>query len=124
MLSALRRIHRAHPRWTLSQCAVLLEVIVAEQRGQPHTHQSICERLRLPKSTASAVISSLVREGRGPGVLLFEPDPKDRRRRLLAANSSRLDLDLDETLRRAMIDYYGNSVFSLTARSPDSPPPS
>ena len=101
---------------------MLLEVIVAEQRGQSHTHKSICERLRLPKSTASTVISSLLGDGRETSVLLYRPDPGDRRRRLLATNPVRKDLDLDETVRRAMIDYYGESVFSLAARSQDSPP--
>lgn len=122
LLAAVRRIHRVHPRWTLSQCAVFLEVLVAEEVGRFHTHKSICKRLCLPKSTASAVISSLVGDEADSSVLLFKPDLEDRRRRLLATRSERNDLKLEAAFRRAMIEYYGNSVCALVAKSPGESP--
>lgn len=113
MLAALESIYESYPHITLAQYLVALEILVAEQDGNPHTLVSLVKKLNMPFSTASRVVWSLTAEGGNIGIVKYEPHPTDRRMKYLVIDPEGLTSDVPKALTRAMLDYYGDSVRKL-----------
>jgi hypothetical protein len=100
---------------TIAEVLIALEVIDSNLDGRPHTMKSLSSRLGIPYTSVSRIVYSLTSEAQPGGVLKLVPDGKDRRRK-------NIEIDLDgfkrsgsqlRALEKAMIDYYGNSVYKL-----------
>jgi len=113
-LACLHCVRRRYPNWTLTQCLVALEAIVAEERGEPHTVISLAQTLNAPYSTISRVILSLVQGN--DGVLMHRPHPTDLRKKHVVADPKKLALPNGQVLRETMERYYGDSVYRLKRR--------
>jgi DNA-binding MarR family transcriptional regulator len=117
MLAALEVLYGDFPHITLAQYLVALEVLVAEAGGSPHTLVSLVKKLNMPYSTASRVVWSLTREGGEVGVLMYERHPTDRRKKFLVIDPNGPDPMVPRVLSRALIDYYGDSIYRLKRAS-------
>jgi DNA-binding MarR family transcriptional regulator len=111
----LTSLYRAHPYWTIAQYTVMLEVLVAQDSGKPHTITSLAEQIGMPYTTASRVVYSLTEAG-GEDVLKYEAHPGDRRKKFVVLNLDRYDDSRGRVLSQAMVDYYGDSVRALRKR--------
>ena len=95
---------------------IALEVIDSNLDGRPHSMKSLSSKLGIPYTSVSRIVYSLTSEAQPGGVLRRNRwTPKDRRRK-------HIELDFDafkrstpqiRALEKAMIDYYGSSVFKL-----------
>lgn len=112
-LAALEVLYGDYPHITLAQYLVALEVLVAEAEGTPHTLVSLVRKLNMPYSTASRVVWSLTKEGGEVGVLMYQRHPTDRRKKYLMIDPSGPDPMVPRVLTRALVDYYGDSVYKL-----------
>lgn len=83
LLAALTALHESCPTLTLAQYLVVLEVLAAESRGEPHTLTTLKRQLGLPHATASRLVWTLTAEGGGLAVLRYEHHPSDRRSKYL-----------------------------------------
>jgi DNA-binding MarR family transcriptional regulator len=79
LLGALTELHSKFPTLTLAQYLVVLEVLVAETRGAPHTLTTLGRTLGMPHSTVSRLVWTLTAQGGKLEALRYEPHPKDRR---------------------------------------------
>jgi DNA-binding MarR family transcriptional regulator len=113
LLAALRCLYQAHPHITLPQYLIALEVLSAERGGNPHTLASLVRTLEMPFSTASRVVWSLTAEGGEIGVIKYKNHPTDRRKKYLVTEGSGLSPQIARAIRRAMAEYYGDSVRKL-----------
>lgn len=113
LLAALECVYETYPHITLPQFLISLEVLVAEQDGNPHTLVSLVEKLDMPFSTASRVVWSLTEEGGDIGAIAYERHPTDRRKKFLVTNPNGINRAVPRALVRAMSDYYGNTVQKL-----------
>jgi hypothetical protein len=113
-LECLHCVRKRHPNWTLTQCLVALEAIVAEERGEPHTVISLAQTLNAPYSTISRVILSLI-QGED-SVLMHRPHPTDMRKKHVVGDPDKLLMNNGQLLRETMLRYYGDSVFELKRR--------
>ena len=105
----------------LSQANEALEVIDSNLEGKPHSMKSLSSKLGIPYTSVSRIVYSLTAEAQPGGVLKLVPDNKDRRRK-------HIELDTDalkrmgshvRALEKAMIDYYGSSVYKLKKDQPN-----
>ena len=96
----------------------LEEVIDSNLEGKPHSMKSLSSKLSIPYTSVSRIVYSLTAEAQPGGVLKLVPDSKDRRRK-------HIELDADalkrmgshvRALEKAMIDYYGASVYKAEER--------
>jgi hypothetical protein len=101
----------------LAEVLVALEVIDAAISGKPHSMKSLAEKLDIPYTSVSRIVFSLTSEAAPGGILRLVPDTEDRRRK-------HIEIDFDvfkqsspylRALEKAMVDYYGNSVYKLKA---------
>lgn len=113
LLAALEVLYEDFPHITLAQYLVALEVLVAEADGNPHTLVSLVRKLKMPYSTASRVVWSLTKEGGDVGIIMYQRHPTDRRKKYLVIDPTGPDPTVPRVLTRAMIDYYGDSVYKL-----------
>ena len=100
---------------------IALEVIDSNLEGRPHSMKSLSSKLGIPYTSVSRIVYSLTAEAQPGGVLKLVPDSKDRRRK-------HIELDADalkrmgshvRALEKAMIDYYGSSVYKLKKDQPN-----
>lgn len=117
LLAALETVYENFPHITLPQFLVSLEVLVAENDGNPHTLVSLVKKLNMPFSTASRVVWSLTKEGGDVGVIKYERHPTDRRKKYLVIDPNGLDRAVPRALAKAMVAYYGDSVQKLKRSS-------
>ena len=113
MLAALENIYQNSPHFTLPQFLVALEILMAERDGEPHTLVSLVKKLDMPFSTASRVVWSLTDGGGDVGIVKYVPHPTDRRKKLLSIASSAFERSFPKAMRKALVDYYGDSVRRL-----------
>ena len=114
-LALLTVFHKSGRHGTLAEVLVALEVIDAAIDGKPHSMKSLSQKLDIPYTSVSRIVFSLTSEAAPGGILKLVPDTKDRRRK-------HIEIDFDifkqssphlRALEKAMVDYYGNSVFKL-----------
>jgi DNA-binding MarR family transcriptional regulator len=113
ILAALEAVHKCFPHITLPQYLILLEVRRAERDGNPHMLASLVKKLKIPFSTASRVVWSLTEEGGDIGIIKYQHHPTDRRKKLLVINELNEPHEIPRAIRRAMRDYYGDTVDQL-----------
>jgi len=114
LLACLHCVRRHYPTWTLTQCLVALETVVAHERGEPHTVISLAHALNAPYTTISRVISSLA-QGEN-AVLMHKAHPTDQRKKLVVPNPGKLSLASGAVLKETLENYYGDTVFALARR--------
>jgi DNA-binding MarR family transcriptional regulator len=117
ILAALEAVYECFPHITLPQYLITLEVRKAERDGNPHTLASIVKKLKMPFSTASRVVWSLTEEGGDVGMIKYLSHPTDRRKKLLVIDERNEPPEVPRAIRRAMRDYYGDTVKQLRALS-------
>ncbi|HEX7081420.1 MAG TPA: hypothetical protein VF329_10435 [Gammaproteobacteria bacterium] len=114
-IALLTVFHKSGRHGTLAEVLVALEVIDAAIDGKPHSMKSLSQKLGIPYTSVSRIVFSLTSEAAPGGILKLVPDTKDRRRK-------HIEIDFDifkqssphlRALEKAMVDYYGNSVFKL-----------
>lgn len=114
-IALLSVFHKSGRHGTLAEVLVALEVIDAAIDGNPHSMKSLSQKLNIPYTSVSRIVFSLTSEAAPGGILKLVPDTKDRRRK-------HIEVDFDifkqssphlRALEKAMVDYYGNSVFRL-----------
>lgn len=105
----------------MAEVLIALEVIDSNLEGRPHSMKSLSSKLGIPYTSVSRIVYSLTAEAQPGGVLKLVPDSKDRRRK-------HIELDADalkrmgshvRALEKAMIDYYGSSVYKLKKDQPN-----
>ena len=116
LLALLHSVHDVHPKWTLTHCVLAMEAVDAAESGEPHTVISLAKTLDIPYSTASHVIWSLTHESGGPGVLMYQAHPTDRRKKHIVGNPRDKSLSRMTTAVSSMRDYYGDSLSLLKPR--------
>ncbi len=114
-IALLTVFHKSGRHGTLAEVLVALEVIDAAIDGKPHSMKSLSQKLSIPYTSVSRIVFSLTSEAAPGGILKLVPDTQDRRRK-------HIEIDFDifkqssphlRALEKAMVDYYGNSVFKL-----------
>ena len=114
-IALLTAIYKTGRHGTIAEVLIALEVIDSNLDGRPHSMKSLSSKLGIPYTSVSRIVYSLTSEAQPGGVLKLVPDTKDRRRK-------HIELDLDafkrstpqiRALEKAMIDYYGSSVYKL-----------
>jgi hypothetical protein len=114
-IALLAAIHKTGRHGTIAEVLIALEVIDSNLDGRPHSMKSLSSKLGIPYTSVSRIVYSLTSEAQPGGVLKLVPDSKDRRRK-------HIELDLEafkrsapqvRALEKAMIDYYGSSVYKL-----------
>jgi hypothetical protein len=114
-IALLTVFHKSGRHGTLAEVLVALEVIDAAISGKPHSMKSLSQKLDIPYTSVSRIVFSLTSEAAPGGILKLVPDTEDRRRK-------HIEIDFDifkqssphlRALEKAMIDYYGNSVYKL-----------
>src|SRR5262245_42502549 len=113
LLAALEAVHECYPHLTLPQYLMMLEVRKAERDGNPHMLASLVKKLKIPFSTASRVVWSLTEEGGNIGIIKYQSHPTDRRKKLLVINGPNERHEISRAIRRAMHDYYGETLSLL-----------
>lgn len=119
-IALLTAIHKTGRHGTIAEVLIALEVIDSNLDGRPHSMKSLSSKLGIPYTSVSRIVYSLTSEAQPGGVLKLVPDSKDRRRK-------HIELDLEafkrsssqiRALEKAMIDYYGSSVYKLKRERP------
>ena len=89
---------------TCNQMVILAEVWIAHSAGQPVTISDVQRLCNMPKATASRTVATLgdFAEG-GLGFLSIEPDPTDRRKKLLIP--SRKLMKTNQLMTKAFKEY-------------------
>ncbi|HEX6995602.1 MAG TPA: hypothetical protein VF339_15825 [Gammaproteobacteria bacterium] len=114
-IALLTVFHKSGRHGTLAEVLVAMEVIDAAIDGKPHSMKSLSQKLGIPYTSVSRIVFSLTSEAAPGGILKLVPDTKDRRRK-------HIEIDFDifkqssphlRAMEKAMVDYYGNSVFKL-----------
>ena len=120
-IALLTAIHKSGRYGTMAEVLIALEVIDSNLDGRPHSMKSLSSKLGIPYTSVSRIVYSLTSEASPGGVLKLVPDGKDRRRK-------QIELDVDalkrtsghvRALEKAMIDYYGSSVYKLKKDQPN-----
>jgi len=114
-IALLTAIYKTGRHGTIAEVLIALEVVDSNLDGRPHSMKSLSSKLGIPYTSVSRIVFSLTSEAQPGGVLKLVPDTKDRRRK-------HIELDLESfkrsgaqtrALEKAMIDYYGASVYKL-----------
>jgi hypothetical protein len=120
-IALLTAIYKTGRHGTMAEVLIALEVIDSNLEGRPHSMKSLSSKLGIPYTSVSRIVYSLTAEAQPGGVLKLVPDSKDRRRK-------HIELDADalkrmgshvRALEKAMIDYYGSSVYKLKKDQPN-----
>lgn len=120
-IAMLTAIYKTGRHGTLAEVLIALEVIDSNLEGRPHSMKSLSSKLGIPYTSVSRIVYSLTSEAQPGGVLKLVPDSKDRRRK-------HIELDLEafkrsgaqtRALEKAMLDYYGSSVYKLKRDKPN-----
>jgi DNA-binding MarR family transcriptional regulator len=114
-MALLTAIYRTGRYSTMAEALIALEVIDSNLEGRPHSMKSLSSKLGIPYTSVSRIVYSLTAEARPGGVLKLVPDTKDRRRKHIELDSDAVKRFNSHVraLEKAMIDYYGSSVYKL-----------
>jgi hypothetical protein len=120
-IALLRAVHKKGRHHTIADLLVAYEVIDSHLERRPHSMKSLSDKLGIPYTSVSRIVYSLTSEAAPGGILKLVPDTKDRRRKHI-----QIDLDVLRSggaqlrvLEKAMLDYYGNSVYKLKKTAKD-----
>lgn len=120
-IALLTAIYKTGRHGTMAEVLIALEVIDSNLEGRPHSMKSLSSKLGIPYTSVSRIVYSLTAEAQPGGVLKLVPDSKDRRRK-------HIELDVEalkrmsshvRALEKAMIDYYGSTVYKLKKDQPN-----
>jgi DNA-binding MarR family transcriptional regulator len=115
VIALLLAIHKKGRNSTIAEVLIALEAIDSHLDGSPHSMRSLADKLDVPYTSVSRIVYSLTSEAAPGGVLRLVPDQKDRRRKHVAINLDvyRQGAAQLRALEKAMLDYYGGSVYKL-----------
>jgi hypothetical protein len=114
-ISMLTAIYKTGRHGTLAEVLIALEVIDSNLDGRPHSMKSLSSKLGIPYTSVSRIVYSLTSEAQPGGLLKLVPDGKDRRRKHIELDPEAFKRSGSQVraLEKAMIDYYGSSVYKL-----------
>ena len=114
-IAFLTAIYKTGRYRTVAEVLIALEVIDSNLDGRPLSMKSLSSKLGIPYTSVSRIVYSLTTEAQPGGVPRLIPDTKDRRRKHieLDVDAFKLSAPHVRTLEKAMIDYYGSSVYKL-----------
>ncbi|HEY8520835.1 MAG TPA: helix-turn-helix domain-containing protein [Gammaproteobacteria bacterium] len=114
-IALLTAFHKTGRHGTLAEVLIALEIIDSILDGRPHTMKSLSSKLGIPYTSVSRIVYSLTSEAEPGGLLRLVPDSRDRRRKNieLDPDAFKTSAPLLRALEKAMIDYYGDSVYKL-----------
>lgn len=114
-IALLTVFHKSGRHGTLAEVLVALEVIDAAIDGKPHSMKTLSQKLDIPYTSVSRIVFSLTSEAAPGGILKLVPDTSDRRRKHIEVDSDIFKQSSPHlrALEKAMVDYYGNSVYKL-----------
>jgi len=120
-IALLTAIYKTGRYGTMAEVLIALEVIDSNLEGRPHSMKSLSSKLGIPYTSVSRIVYSLTAEAQPGGVLKLVPDSKDRRRKHIELDAEALKRMSSHVraLEKAMIDYYGNSVYKLKKDQPN-----
>ena len=114
-IALLAALYKTGRHGTIAEVLIALEVIDSNMDGRPHSMKSLSSKLGIPYTSVSRIVYSLTSEAQPGGILKLVPDSKDRRRKHIELDSEAFKRFNPQVraLEKAMIDYYGSSVFKL-----------
>ncbi|HLF11317.1 MAG TPA: MarR family winged helix-turn-helix transcriptional regulator [Gammaproteobacteria bacterium] len=114
-IALLTAIYKTGRHGTIAEVLIALEVIDSNMDGRPHSMKSLSSKLGIPYTSVSRIVYSLTSEAQPGGILKLVPDNKDRRRKHieLDAEAFKRSAPPIRALEKAMLDYYGGSVYKL-----------
>ena len=120
-IALLTAIHKTGRHGTMAEVLIALEVIDSNLDGRPHSMKSLSSKLGIPYTSVSRIVYSLTAEAHPGGVLRLVPDGKDRRRKHIELDPEALKRTNSQVraLEKAMLDYYGSSVYKLKKDQPN-----
>jgi DNA-binding MarR family transcriptional regulator len=120
-IALLTAIYKTGRHGTMAEVLIALEVIDSNLEGKPHSMKSLSSKLGIPYTSVSRIVYSLTAEAQPGGVLKLVPDSKDRRRKHIELDTDALKRTSSQVraLEKAMIDYYGSSVYKLKKDQPN-----
>ena len=120
-IALLTAIYKTGRHGTMAEVLIALEVIDSNLEGKPHSMKSLSSKLGIPYTSVSRIVYSLTAEAQPGGVLKLVPDNKDRRRKHIELDSDALKRTSSHVraLEKAMLDYYGSSVYKLKKDQPN-----
>jgi hypothetical protein len=120
-IALLTAIHKTGRHGTMAEVLIALEVIDSNLDGRPHSMKSLSSKLGIPYTSVSRIVYSLTSEAAPGGVLKLVPDSKDRRRKNIELDGEAFKRTSSHVraLEKAMLDYYGSSVYKLKKDQPN-----
>jgi DNA-binding MarR family transcriptional regulator len=120
-IAFLTAIYKTGRHSTMAEVLIALEVIDSNLEGRPHSMKSLSSKLGIPYTSVSRIVYSLTSDAQPGGVLRLVPDSKDRRRKHIELDVEALKRTNSHVraLEKAMIDYYGGSVYKLKKDQPN-----
>jgi hypothetical protein len=120
-IALLTAIHKTGRHGTMAEVLIALEVIDSNLDGRPHSMKSLSSKLGIPYTSVSRIVYSLTSEASPGGVLKLVPDGKDRRRKNIELDGEAMKRTSSQVraLEKAMLDYYGNTVYKLKKDQPN-----
>ena len=114
-IAFMSAIYKSGRHTTLAEVLIALEVIDSNLDGRPHSMKSLSQKLGIPYTSVSRIVYSLTSEAQPGGVIRLVPDQKDRRRKHIELEPDAIKRSGTHVraLERAMLDYYGGSVYKL-----------
>jgi hypothetical protein len=118
-IALLTAIYKTGRHGTIAEVLIALEVIDSNMDGHPHSMKSLSTKLGIPYTSVSRIVYSLTSEAQPGGVLKLVPDGKDRRRKHIELDPDAFKRSTPQirALEKAMIEYYGASVYKLKRSS-------
>lgn len=120
-IALLTAIYKSGRHGTMAEVLIALEVIDSNLDGRPHSMKSLSSKLGIPYTSVSRIVYSLTAEASPGGVLKLVPDGKDRRRKQIELDADALKRTSSHVraLEKAMLDYYGSSIYKLKKDQPN-----
>ena len=114
-IALLTAMYKTGRHGTIAEVLIALEVIDSNLDGRPHSMKSLSSKLGIPYTSVSRIVYSLTSEAQPGGVLKLVPDTKDRRRKHIELDHDAFKRSAPQlrALEKAMLDYYGASVYKL-----------
>ncbi len=113
-IAMLTAIYKTGSHGTLAEVLIALEVIDSNLDGRPHSMKSLSSKLGIPYTSVSRIVYSLTSEAQPGGILKLVPDERPPRKHIeLDPDAFKRSGSQVRALEKAMIDYYGSSVYKL-----------
>jgi hypothetical protein len=114
-IALLTAMYKTGRHGTIAEVLIALEVIDSNLDGRPHSMKSLSTKLGIPYTSVSRIVYSLTSEAQPGGILKLVPDTKDRRRKHIEIDQDAFKRSAPQirALEKAMLDYYGSSVYKL-----------